>query len=88
MSKKKGRLPSTRVKFRSKKSCPGYWKGRVKTRSADGYNYSEYNIGCRVGCKKICSVVQCKHERTHSMNLEGHAGIWCMDCHEKLKDEC
>jgi len=31
---------------------------------------------------------KCKHPKTVALNEEGHAGIYCVDCNEKLEDGC
>lgn len=30
----------------------------------------------------------CEHIKTISMNLDGHAGVWCAECGQKLEDGC
>jgi Zn finger protein HypA/HybF involved in hydrogenase expression len=30
----------------------------------------------------------CTHKKTVSLNEEGHAGIFCVNCNEKLEDGC
>jgi len=40
-------------------------------------------------CHQSCSVVRsCLHGETVTLNEEGHAGIYCVDCNEKLEDGC
>ena len=31
---------------------------------------------------------KCLHKKTVAINEEGHAGIYCVDCGEKLEDAC
>jgi len=33
-------------------------------------------------------VINCSHKKTVAMNEEGHAGVYCVDCGEKLEDGC
>lgn len=30
----------------------------------------------------------CPHTKTVAINEEGHAGVFCVDCEEKLEKEC
>lgn len=30
----------------------------------------------------------CLHNKTIALNEEGHAGIFCIDCGERIKNEC
>lgn len=32
--------------------------------------------------------VKCPHKKTVAINEEGHAGVYCVDCGEKLEDAC
>ena len=40
--------------------------------------------------KKAIQIKQskCPHKKTVAINEEGHAGIYCSDCGEKLEDAC
>ena len=31
---------------------------------------------------------KCPHKKTVAINEEGHAGVYCVDCGEKLEDAC
>ena len=33
-------------------------------------------------------IIKCQHKNTVALNEEGHAGIYCVDCGEKLEDAC
>ena len=37
---------------------------------------------------RIIKTANCIHEKTVALNEEGHAGIYCVACGEKLEDGC
>ena len=39
----------------------------------------------KVGVNKT---LKCPHKKTVAINEEGHAGVYCVDCGEKLEDAC
>ena len=38
--------------------------------------------------KEILKAVKCLHKKTTTINEEGNAGIFCVDCGEQLSHEC
>lgn len=32
--------------------------------------------------------IKCPHKKTVALNEEGHAGVYCSDCGEKIEDAC
>lgn len=36
----------------------------------------------------IKKALKCSHKKTVALNEEGHAGVYCVDCGEKLEKEC
>ena len=37
---------------------------------------------------QLISENKCQHKKTVAINEEGHAGVYCSDCGEKLEDAC
>ena len=59
------------------------WAGDYETDAR--YTYPNMSNLIKIVIKKV---LKCQHKKTVAINEEGHAGVYCVDCGEKLEDAC